>query len=88
MQQQWVDLARFSGLQTRKNKPPSYQTPDSPNPAALECNTAEEANIDELKNQWGDFVFYVVILIYILCFLHPFQPRYHSKSPSTLILTN
>ncbi|KAK6235610.1 hypothetical protein SCA6_010947 [Theobroma cacao] len=49
--QQWVDLARFSGLQTRKNKPPSYQTPDSPNPAALECNTAEEANIDELKNQ-------------------------------------
>ncbi|XVE60019.1 hypothetical protein DITRI_Ditri05aG0093200 [Diplodiscus trichospermus] len=49
--QQWVDLARFSGLQTQKNKQRSYQTPDSPNPAALECNAAEEANMDEIKNQ-------------------------------------
>ncbi|MBA0790697.1 hypothetical protein Gohar_015330 [Gossypium harknessii] len=49
--QQWVDLARFSGLQTRKNEQPSYLTSDSPNPAALECGAAEEANIDEFKNQ-------------------------------------
>lgn len=49
--QQWIDLARLSGLQTRKNIQPSYETPDSPNPAALECNFAEEANIDEFKNQ-------------------------------------
>ncbi|GFZ15078.1 DUF399 family protein, putative [Actinidia rufa] len=49
--QQWIDLARFTGLQARKSEPPSYQTPDSPNPAALGCNTPEEANIDEIKNQ-------------------------------------
>ncbi|PSS33272.1 Protein RETICULATA-RELATED 6 like [Actinidia chinensis var. chinensis] len=49
--QQWIDLARFTGLQARESKPPSYQTPDSPNPAALECNTPEEASIDEIKNQ-------------------------------------
>ncbi|PPR94800.1 hypothetical protein GOBAR_AA25870 [Gossypium barbadense] len=49
--QQWVDLARFSGLQTRKNEQPSYLTSDSPNPAALECGAAEEVNIDEFKNQ-------------------------------------
>uniref|UniRef100_A0A5B6ZMM4 Uncharacterized protein n=1 Tax=Davidia involucrata TaxID=16924 RepID=A0A5B6ZMM4_DAVIN len=49
--QQWVDLARFTGLQTRKSETPSYQTPDSPNHAALECNNQEEASIDEIKNQ-------------------------------------
>ncbi|OMO78065.1 hypothetical protein COLO4_24867 [Corchorus olitorius] len=49
--QQWIDLARFTGLQTRQDKSPSYQTPDSPSPAALECNTVEEANIDEFKNE-------------------------------------
>ncbi|KAE8654478.1 biotin carboxyl carrier protein of acetyl-CoA carboxylase-like [Hibiscus syriacus] len=64
--QQWVDLARFSGLQSRKNEESSYQssdspnptalessyqTSDSPNPTALECSGGEEANIDEFKNQ-------------------------------------
>ncbi|OMP12110.1 hypothetical protein CCACVL1_00126 [Corchorus capsularis] len=49
--QQWIDLARFTGLQTRQDKSPSYQTPDSPSPAALECNTVEEANMDEFKNE-------------------------------------
>ncbi|KAA8534014.1 hypothetical protein F0562_031531 [Nyssa sinensis] len=49
--QQWVDLARFMGLQTRKSETPSYQTPDSPNHVALECNTQEEAGIDETNNQ-------------------------------------
>lgn len=51
MQQQWVDLARFTGLQTRKNEEPYYLNSDSPNPAALESGAAEEANIDEFKNQ-------------------------------------
>ena len=51
MVQQWIDLARFTGLQARKSEPPSYQTPDSSNPAALESNTPEEASIDEIKNQ-------------------------------------
>ncbi|WKA00702.1 hypothetical protein VitviT2T_019038 [Vitis vinifera] len=49
--QQWVDLARFTGLQTQKSEPPSYQTVDSSNHAALECSSAEETHIDEIKNQ-------------------------------------
>lgn len=51
MLQQWVDLARFTGLQTQKSEPPSYQTVDSSNHAALECSSAEETHIDEIKNQ-------------------------------------
>ncbi|KAH7537623.1 hypothetical protein FEM48_Zijuj03G0112500 [Ziziphus jujuba var. spinosa] len=47
--QQWVDLARSTGLQTRKSESPSYQI-DSSNLATLECNT-EETNVDDLKNQ-------------------------------------
>ncbi|KAL4320006.1 hypothetical protein GQ457_18G004290 [Hibiscus cannabinus] len=49
--QQWVDLARFSGLQSRKSEESSNQTADSLNTTALECSAAEEANIDELNNQ-------------------------------------
>lgn len=48
--QQWVDLARFSGLQTRKSET-SYTTPDFPNQPATECNTTEEGSIDEIQNQ-------------------------------------
>lgn len=51
--QQWVDLARYTGLQTRKSESPSYQKTDSPSQAALEaleCNSSEDANIDEVKN--------------------------------------
>ncbi|KAI5579065.1 hypothetical protein POPTR_008G074300v4 [Populus trichocarpa] len=49
--QQWVDLARFSGLQSQKSEPPSYQTLDSPSNAAIGCNTLEDTNIDEINNQ-------------------------------------
>ncbi|GMY08323.1 protein RETICULATA-RELATED 5, chloroplastic-like [Fagus crenata] len=49
--QQWVDLARFTGLQARKSELPSYKIPDSPSHAALGCNNTEEATIDEIKNQ-------------------------------------
>ncbi|TKY47596.1 RETICULATA-RELATED 5 [Spatholobus suberectus] len=46
--QQWIDLARFTGLQVRKTEsPPS----DSPNHAAILCNKTEEASIDEIKNK-------------------------------------
>ncbi|KAJ0046408.1 hypothetical protein Pint_06599 [Pistacia integerrima] len=48
--QQWVDLARFSGIQARKSEP-AYRTPESSAPAVLECNTTEESSIDEIKNQ-------------------------------------
>ncbi|KAG7033282.1 Protein RETICULATA-RELATED 5, chloroplastic, partial [Cucurbita argyrosperma subsp. argyrosperma] len=49
--QQWIDLARSTGLQTREL--PSNQVQESPNPAALGCNVTEEAtqaSTDELKN--------------------------------------
>lgn len=49
--QQWVDLARFSGLQSQKSEPPSYQTLDSPSNAEIGCNTLEDTNIDEINNQ-------------------------------------
>ncbi|KAK7311177.1 hypothetical protein RJT34_09142 [Clitoria ternatea] len=46
--QQWIDLARFTGLQVRKTKSP---TSDSPDHAAIVCNKTEEASIDEIKNK-------------------------------------
>lgn len=50
--QQWVDLARFTGLQSRRSgPPPSYEIPDSPNHAALGCNNTEDATVDKIKNQ-------------------------------------
>ena len=53
MLQQWVDLARFTGLQAQKNGQPSYEIPDSPSHAALGCKNTEEVTVDEIKNQWG-----------------------------------
>ncbi|KAJ4833042.1 Protein RETICULATA-RELATED 6, chloroplastic [Turnera subulata] len=50
--QQWIDLARSSGLQSRKTElPSSYQTLDSSSDAAIECTTLEDTSIDEMKNQ-------------------------------------
>ncbi|KAK6932961.1 hem-binding uptake, Tiki superfamily, ChaN [Dillenia turbinata] len=56
--QQWVDLARFTGLQTRKtdiptasNDTPTYQTPDASSQSTLGCTAQEEPSIDETKNQ-------------------------------------
>jgi hypothetical protein len=51
MLQQWVDLARFTGLQSRRSGPPAYEIPDSPKRAALGCNNMEDATVDEIKNQ-------------------------------------
>ncbi|XP_057981376.1 protein RETICULATA-RELATED 5, chloroplastic-like [Malania oleifera] len=48
--QQWVDLARFSVLQTRKSVTLPYHS-DSPCQAAAGCNPSEDATIDEIKNQ-------------------------------------
>ncbi|KAL3524021.1 hypothetical protein ACH5RR_016855 [Cinchona calisaya] len=49
--QQWVDLARFTGLQAQKIESVPSETSDSPNHAALGCNTSEDANIDEISKQ-------------------------------------
>lgn len=49
--QQWIDLARSSGLQSRKSELPSYQTVDSSCDVVVECNNLEDASIDEIKKQ-------------------------------------
>ncbi|KAK6121996.1 hypothetical protein DH2020_044258 [Rehmannia glutinosa] len=50
--QQWVDLARYTGLQARKSEEISFQTTSDPsNAAALECNILEDTNIDESNRQ-------------------------------------
>ncbi|KAM7506721.1 hypothetical protein LguiA_017174 [Lonicera macranthoides] len=49
--QQWVDVARFTGLQAQKSESNSNETPDSPNPAPLGCSTLEDSNLEELNNQ-------------------------------------
>ncbi|OVA07826.1 protein of unknown function DUF399 [Macleaya cordata] len=54
--QQWIDLARLTGLQTRKSEITSYQMSDTLNISTLNGNTMQEAGgiIDENKNQSGD----------------------------------
>ncbi|KAK6121991.1 hypothetical protein DH2020_044265 [Rehmannia glutinosa] len=50
--QQWVDLARYTGLQARKSEEISFQTTSDPsNAGALECNILEDTNIDESNTQ-------------------------------------
>nr|XP_025622851.1 protein RETICULATA-RELATED 5, chloroplastic isoform X2 [Arachis hypogaea] len=44
--QQWIDIARATGLQVRKTELP---TSDPPNNAAIVCSETEEASIDEIK---------------------------------------
>ncbi|KAK3015188.1 hypothetical protein RJ639_005397 [Escallonia herrerae] len=49
--QQWIDLARFTGLQTRKSEMLAYQTPDNRNSAPLGGDTSDDVSVDEIKNQ-------------------------------------
>ncbi|KAK4433382.1 protein RETICULATA-RELATED 6, chloroplastic [Sesamum alatum] len=49
--QQWIDLARYTGLQARKSEDVHFQTPDPSNSAALECNMIEDSKIDETNKQ-------------------------------------
>ncbi|XXG44227.1 hypothetical protein AAC387_Pa01g4088 [Persea americana] len=52
--QQWVDLARFTGLQTHKTVLPNYQLPETARPSSTsECNTMKEASMDDVRNQSG-----------------------------------
>ncbi|KAM7276647.1 hypothetical protein ACFE04_018513 [Oxalis oulophora] len=48
--QQWIDLARFTGLQTRTSEQPTIQAPDAPITPVLECNSVEEASTDDIEN--------------------------------------
>nr|XP_043632429.1 protein RETICULATA-RELATED 5, chloroplastic-like [Erigeron canadensis] len=50
--QQWIDLARFTGLQPQKSEASANETIESANPATLGCsNPTEEAAVDEVENQ-------------------------------------
>ncbi|XP_071705501.1 protein RETICULATA-RELATED 6, chloroplastic-like [Rutidosis leptorrhynchoides] len=49
--QQWIDLARFTGLQAQKSEPSINLTIESANPATVGCETTEEAIVDEKENQ-------------------------------------
>ncbi|CAI9091798.1 OLC1v1026914C1 [Oldenlandia corymbosa var. corymbosa] len=51
--QQWIDLARFTGLQAQKTEEASSQSPasDSPSNTALGCNASDDTNIEDISNQ-------------------------------------
>ncbi|CAH8265433.1 unnamed protein product [Arabidopsis lyrata] len=49
--QQWIDLARSTGLQTQKSVATSNQIPEVASQSTVEYSTTEEASIDDLKNQ-------------------------------------
>ncbi|KAJ0975535.1 hypothetical protein J5N97_017500 [Dioscorea zingiberensis] len=51
--QQWVDLARFTGLQPRKVESVSNQLSDSPNTPLLECTSAKVENGEDDSNEPG-----------------------------------
>ncbi|KAJ0255398.1 Protein RETICULATA-RELATED 6 [Hirschfeldia incana] len=48
--QQWIDLARSTGLQSQKSTPPSKDVPEALEESKVECNATEEENIDKLDN--------------------------------------
>lgn len=48
--QQWIDLARFTGLQTRKDEA-SLEPSDPPNSSAIECSSSDDTNVNDIKNQ-------------------------------------
>lgn len=48
--QQWIDLARYMGLQTRKIES-SVEAPDSANCSTIECSTSDDTNANDIKNQ-------------------------------------
>ncbi|KAL1191468.1 Protein RETICULATA-RELATED 6 [Cardamine amara subsp. amara] len=50
--QQWIDLARATGLQTQKSIPASKENPEALEKPTVECDTTtEEESIDKLNNQ-------------------------------------
>uniref|UniRef100_A0A1D1Z770 Cyclin-dependent kinase inhibitor 4 n=1 Tax=Anthurium amnicola TaxID=1678845 RepID=A0A1D1Z770_9ARAE len=49
--QQWVDLARFTGLQPRKNELTSGQASNMLGSSSVECSSAEANRTEEINNQ-------------------------------------
>jgi len=51
--QQWVDLARYTGLQKIEEKPPGEAT-TPPEPAHLDACTTEGHNLDDSSNNTNE----------------------------------
>lgn len=51
MLQQWIDLARSTGLQTQKNIQASKETTEALEESTVESNATEEETIDKIDNQ-------------------------------------
>lgn len=49
--QQWIDLARLTGLQSQNTEDILIETTDSVNHAAMGCNPSEDIPIDEISKQ-------------------------------------
>ncbi|KAM0822210.1 hypothetical protein ACQ4PT_071657 [Festuca glaucescens] len=52
--QQWIDLARSTGIQTSEEDPPPPEIPSSPEIPLLECGTTEVQNAYDVNNKSGD----------------------------------
>jgi hypothetical protein len=52
--QQWIDLARSTGIQTSEEDLPPPEIPSSPEIPLLECGTTELQNTDNVTNKSGD----------------------------------
>ncbi|PKU65206.1 protein RETICULATA-RELATED 5, chloroplastic [Dendrobium catenatum] len=52
--QQWIDLARFSGLQPRKSSGSPNMVSESTDSPLLECSSTNAETVDENSNQSGD----------------------------------
>ncbi|KAL3630550.1 Protein RETICULATA-RELATED 6, chloroplastic [Castilleja foliolosa] len=49
--QQWIDLARYTGVQARKTEEVYFQTPEPSDAAALECNVVDNNDVDETNEK-------------------------------------
>ncbi|KAG2601636.1 hypothetical protein PVAP13_5KG613600 [Panicum virgatum] len=52
--QQWIDLARATGVQSTKKELPSPEVPNSTEMPLLECGTTDVQNVDDSTNQSND----------------------------------
>ncbi|CAM0883021.1 unnamed protein product [Alopecurus aequalis] len=52
--QQWIDIARSTGIQTSEEDPPPPEIPSPPEVPLLECGPAELQNADDVNNKSGD----------------------------------
>lgn len=62
MLQQWIDLARYTGLQTRKTEA-SLDASDSVEVSPIKCNGSDETNANDINNKWAP----ILSIYYCIC---------------------